>query len=123
MKKKLGIVLLIIILIVLGIEAYYFSRNNMLQYDEDAISQTLVQKSKIPLNQLRITFIQDPTVFHGLYATGQVSSAKEIRGGNTWYAAKVEGKWIIVVISQGPLSCDQVKTYKLPENVINTCID
>ena len=57
----------------------------------------------------------------GNYASGSVGGTG---GGGMWYAANVNGKWVIVWDGNGTIMCSDLSAYPdLPTDMISECLD
>lgn len=48
-------------------------------------------------------------------------SASEQGGGGLWYAARVNGEWILAWDGNGSIPCAQINKYNFPSTMIPTC--
>ena len=75
-----------------------------------------------PTGDYIITFDNPPDKYDNKFAGGGIHQSG-VGGGAKWFAAKVNGNWEVIAITQAPISCDIVNKYNAPVSLIPGCID
>lgn len=86
--------------------------------DEALIKQALL--AKLGWNEADMEFSLSQNT--GQHAQGAVKNVNE-QGGAAWFAAKVNGQWVIAYIGHGIPLCSEVEPYNIPVDWISHCMD
>ena len=58
----------------------------------------------------------------GVIARGSVKDKNDV-GGAGWFAAKVNGTWVVAYIGQGTPKCSEIQPYNFPTSWISHCVN
>jgi inhibitor of cysteine peptidase len=86
---------------------------------EEAIRQLLAEKHNTKPSLIIVGVDQEAEN----HARGGVSFGEPGIGGGLFLAAKVDGQWRLIFDGNGAISCEKVRYYKFPEEMINDCAE
>ena len=100
------------------IETPTMSPTPNLSLEIEAIKKAVYQKTGLTSEIADVTV----SLYTSAYAKGGVKE-KEAVGGAYFIAAKVNSEWVCVYDGQSHPTCDQIKSFNFPKEMVSECLD